>query len=104
MTRIRFFSYTAPIRPLIREMEIWRMLRTCVVVIQDKEGIAGLQRTPATQSLSDAVRVASIDNFQGEEAKVIVVSTVRNNKCAVACNHVVHICGRQDPQSCSMLS
>ncbi|KAI9890954.1 MAG: hypothetical protein M1814_003455 [Vezdaea aestivalis] len=31
-------------------------------------------------ALSDMLRLATIDNFQGEEAKVIIMSTVRSNK------------------------
>ncbi|KAK4141918.1 uncharacterized protein C8A04DRAFT_13673 [Dichotomopilus funicola] len=33
----------------------------------------------STQSLSHALRLATVDNFQGEEARVIVVSLVRSN-------------------------
>ncbi len=29
-----------------------------------------------------AVRVATVDNFQGEEATVVIISLVRNNRCA----------------------
>ncbi|KAH6616003.1 hypothetical protein B0J18DRAFT_403352 [Chaetomium sp. MPI-SDFR-AT-0129] len=35
----------------------------------------------STQSLSTALRLATVDNFQGEEARVIVVSLVRSNTC-----------------------
>ncbi|KAL4882526.1 hypothetical protein BJY04DRAFT_217020, partial [Aspergillus karnatakaensis] len=36
--------------------------------------------TPAVRSnLLDALRVATVDNFQGEEAKIIVISLVRSN-------------------------
>jgi hypothetical protein len=57
-------------------------VHTYVVSKGGGEAIAGLQKVPATQSMREAVRVSSIDNFQGEEAKIIVISTVRNNKCA----------------------
>ena len=31
-------------------------------------------------SLNDSVRVATVDNFQGEESTIIILSLVRNNK------------------------
>lgn len=39
-------------------------------------GLARIQKT----TLLNAIRIASVDNFQGDEAKVIVVSLVRCNK------------------------
>ena len=30
--------------------------------------------------LNDSVRVATVDNFQGEESTIIILSLVRNNK------------------------
>ncbi|KAB8256332.1 hypothetical protein BDV32DRAFT_97352 [Aspergillus pseudonomiae] len=50
----------------------------------DKAGFAEDERptTPSTVSRStllQALRVATIDNFQGEEAKVVVISLVRSN-------------------------
>ncbi|KIH93411.1 nf-x1 finger and helicase domain containing protein [Sporothrix brasiliensis 5110] len=35
---------------------------------------------PAKTTLLNSVRVATVDNFQGEEAKVVVISLVRSNK------------------------
>lgn len=40
-----------------------------------------LPGAPASVPMQEAVRVATIDNFQGEEATVIILSLVRNNKC-----------------------
>lgn len=34
----------------------------------------------AQVSLKDCVRVATVDNFQGEESTIIILSLVRNNK------------------------
>lgn len=31
-------------------------------------------------SLKDSVRVATVDNFQGEESTIVILSLVRNNK------------------------
>lgn len=31
-------------------------------------------------SLNDSVRVATVDNFQGEESTIVILSLVRNNK------------------------
>lgn len=42
----------------------------------DTDSKVDVQKT----SLSNAVRVATVDNFQGEEAKVIIVSLVRSNE------------------------
>ncbi|ERS95412.1 hypothetical protein HMPREF1624_08290 [Sporothrix schenckii ATCC 58251] len=35
---------------------------------------------PAKTTLLNSVRIATVDNFQGEEAKVVVISLVRSNK------------------------
>jgi hypothetical protein len=35
---------------------------------------------PVQGSLSQAIRLATVDNFQGEEAKVVIVSLVRSNR------------------------
>ena len=40
-----------------------------------------LPGVPATAPMRESVRVATIDNFQGEESTVIILSLVRNNKC-----------------------
>lgn len=42
----------------------------------DTDSKVNVQKT----SLNNAVRVATVDNFQGEEAKVIIVSLVRSNE------------------------
>ncbi|KAI1412717.1 putative NF-X1 finger and helicase domain protein [Hypoxylon sp. FL1857] len=51
---------------------------------QDLEGLhqEGLHTTPQIfkQSLGRCVRLATVDNFQGEEAKIVVVSLVRSNR------------------------
>lgn len=39
-----------------------------------------LPRKTAKTTLLKAVRVASVDNFQGEEAKVVIISLVRSNE------------------------
>lgn len=31
-------------------------------------------------NLKDSVRVATVDNFQGEESTIVILSLVRNNK------------------------
>ena len=36
-------------------------------------------------SLKDSVRVATVDNFQGEESTIVILSLVRNNKYAQLC-------------------
>lgn len=43
---------------------------------------------PKTMSLSEAVRVATIDNFQGEESTIVILSLVRNNRC----NYFLNAC------------
>ncbi|GLA69291.1 hypothetical protein AtubIFM55763_009243 [Aspergillus tubingensis] len=40
----------------------------------------GKQRAPQKRSLLDVVRLATVDNFQGEEASVVIVSLVRSNR------------------------
>ncbi|RAK85590.1 hypothetical protein BO79DRAFT_272852 [Aspergillus costaricaensis CBS 115574] len=40
----------------------------------------GKQRAPQKGSLLDVVRLATVDNFQGEEASVVIVSLVRSNR------------------------
>ncbi|KAI7270370.1 hypothetical protein KC345_g7443 [Hortaea werneckii] len=42
---------------------------------------APLRRTPVARgTLLSALRIATVDNFQGEEAKVVIISLVRSNK------------------------
>lgn len=53
---------------------------------QDKLNKAGFEDTPARNTsvmqtpLSRVLRMSTVDNFQGEEAKVVIVSLVRSNK------------------------
>lgn len=37
-------------------------------------------RPPERKSLNELLRVATVDNFHGEEAKIVIVSLVRSNK------------------------
>ncbi|KAF2767292.1 P-loop containing nucleoside triphosphate hydrolase protein [Teratosphaeria nubilosa] len=46
----------------------------------DSAGIAQRRTSVARGTLIQAMRLATVDNFQGEEAKVVVVSLVRSNK------------------------
>jgi superfamily I DNA and/or RNA helicase len=48
---------------------------------EEPDNMSGHRRAPLEKKkLSDLLRVATIDNFQGEEAKVVIVSLVRSNK------------------------
>lgn len=49
--------------------------------LEDDSGEEGIENNGNIQktTLLNAVRIASVDNFQGEEAKVIVISLVRSN-------------------------
>lgn len=63
--------------------------RTCSIALsnKDKEDLADmgflddaeLQQFRSTVEVSRMVRLATIDGFQGEEAKVVILSTVRSN-------------------------
>ena len=68
-----------------------RLLKTCKVWLSqaDKDDLVEMGLLPPEQShvpgqvelaMSDMLRVATIDNFQGEEAKVVILSTVRSNR------------------------
>lgn len=49
----------------------------------DRKGLASLDTDPtATHKamLTQTLRIATVDNFQGEEAKIVIVSLVRSNK------------------------
>ena len=39
----------------------------------------GSKSAPSRTSLKEAVRVATIDNFQGEESQIVILSLVRSN-------------------------
>lgn len=49
---------------------------------EDKDQIAPTapQKQPAKSTLLKSVRMATVDNFQGEEAKIIIISLVRSNQ------------------------
>ena len=68
-----------------------RLRKTCKVWLSqaDKDNLVEMGLLPPEQSqvpgqvelaMSDMLRVATIDNFQGEEAKVVILSTVRSNQ------------------------
>lgn len=46
---------------------------------RDQIAAAAMKKQPAKSTLLKSVRVATVDNFQGEEAKVIIISLVRSN-------------------------
>ena len=52
----------------------------CNVVIEHVGGRLASQPEVSKESLKDSVRVATVDNFQGEESTIIILSLVRNNK------------------------
>jgi hypothetical protein len=48
---------------------------------EDTVNMMGNKQTPLQKvALSELLRVATVDNFQGEEAKIVIVSLVRSNK------------------------
>ncbi|KAF1993893.1 NFX1-type zinc finger-containing protein 1 [Amniculicola lignicola CBS 123094] len=48
---------------------------------EEPDNMSGHRKAPLEKKkLSDLLRVATVDNFQGEEAKVVIVSLVRSNK------------------------
>lgn len=49
-------------------------------IVDDGRSINGQGSMIKKTTLLQALKVASVDNFQGEEAKVVVVSLVRSNK------------------------
>lgn len=46
----------------------------------DSTGEEVLQRTVKRSKLSDRLRLSTVDNFQGEEATIVIVSLVRSNR------------------------
>ncbi|EXJ74314.1 uncharacterized protein A1O5_02610 [Cladophialophora psammophila CBS 110553] len=89
-------------------LKLWeRLARTCDIWLSEKDreellgeealalGDAG-RATKDKVAISDMLRIATVDNFQGEEAKVIILSTVRSggnpgflkilNRINVACS------------------
>ncbi|KAI9844006.1 MAG: hypothetical protein M1837_005941 [Sclerophora amabilis] len=68
-----------------------RLSSTCSIYLSDKDRESLLDDgllseteaqagTKANVSIINMLRVATIDNFQGEEAKIVIMSTVRSNK------------------------
>ncbi|PNP41378.1 hypothetical protein TGAMA5MH_06703 [Trichoderma gamsii] len=47
---------------------------------RDKTTPIALVKQPAKSTLLKSVRMATVDNFQGEEAKIIIISLVRSNQ------------------------
>ena len=51
---------------------------------EEEEPVGGTRKALEKKQLLQTIRLATVDNFQGEEAKVIIVSLVRsNNNCKV---------------------
>lgn len=48
--------------------------------VEDKDPESNSRKALEKKTLLQTLRLATVDNFQGEEAKVIVVSLVRSNK------------------------
>ncbi|KAK6443830.1 hypothetical protein FP744_10000078 [Trichoderma asperellum] len=46
---------------------------------RDQNASTVMEKKPAKSTLLQSVRAATVDNFQGEEAKVIIISLVRSN-------------------------
>lgn len=50
-------------------------------LLEDDQTILGNRRKPLEKKkLSELLRISTVDNFQGEESKIIIVSLVRSNK------------------------
>ncbi|KAL7892543.1 hypothetical protein HDV63DRAFT_414622 [Trichoderma sp. SZMC 28014] len=47
---------------------------------RDQMAPTAMKKQPAKSTLLKSVRMATVDNFQGEEAKVIIISLVRSNQ------------------------
>ncbi|KAJ5135138.1 uncharacterized protein N7515_004416 [Penicillium bovifimosum] len=66
-----------------------RLTQLCAIIIGDRDkndleqaGLGEIGSVPKPKvkaTLSQTLRVATVDNFQGEEAKVVVISLVRSN-------------------------
>ena len=78
--------------PYVRQLQKIRnqLARSFDIVIDDRDvdemRNKGLFEDPATKGrafkamLTERLRIATVDNFQGEEAKVVIVSLVRSNQ------------------------
>ena len=59
----------------------WSVVERQVVTGKGHAGGKQLSVPEVTQvSMKDCVRVATVDNFQGEESTIVILSLVRNNK------------------------
>jgi superfamily I DNA and/or RNA helicase len=47
---------------------------------EDQTSIGNRQKPLEKKKLSEFLRIATVDNFQGEESKIIIISLVRSNK------------------------
>jgi hypothetical protein len=66
-----------------------RLTELCAIIVGDRDqndlekaglgDIEGVEKPKVKATLSQTLRVATVDNFQGEEAKVVVISLVRSN-------------------------
>ena len=76
-------------RQLVKLQETLTTTGTCSIMLsdKDKENLTDLgllteieqQQLRANVKVSTMVRLATVDSFQGEEAKIIILSTVRSN-------------------------
>ncbi|KAI0398028.1 hypothetical protein F5Y17DRAFT_413210 [Xylariaceae sp. FL0594] len=62
-----------------RDLEELAALDASTVERQEGHHLPGATNTPVRTTLLKSVRLATVDNFQGEEAKVVVISLVRSN-------------------------
>ncbi|KAI0448301.1 hypothetical protein F5B21DRAFT_522698 [Xylaria acuta] len=60
----------------LEELEVLEANKTA----QQEESLNRIPRAVTRTTLLKSIRLATVDNFQGEEAKVVVISLVRSNK------------------------